>query len=80
MDISAIALQGLDQASAQLDAAAAGIASAGAASPDGANLDVVSLSEEVEALISAKTLYSADLIFGRSQHAKNGRPDPEKHD
>jgi hypothetical protein len=61
MDISAIALQGLDQASAQLDAAAAGIASAGAASPDGANLDIVSLSEEMVALMSAKTMDLANL-------------------
>jgi flagellar hook protein FlgE len=61
MDISAIALQGLDQASAQLETAVAGIASAGAASPDGANLDTVSLSEEVVALVSAKTMYSANL-------------------
>jgi flagellar hook protein FlgE len=61
MDISAIALQGLDQASAQLDAAAAGIASAGAASPDGANLDIVSLSEEMVALMSAKTMYLANV-------------------
>jgi hypothetical protein len=61
MDISAIALQGLDQASAQLEAAAAGIASAGAASPDGANLDIVSLSEEVVALMSAKTMDLANL-------------------
>jgi flagellar hook protein FlgE len=61
MDISAIALQGLDQASAQLDAAAAGIASAGAASPDGANLDIVSLSEEMIALMSAKTMYLANV-------------------
>ena len=59
MDMSAVALQGLDQASAQLDAA--GLASAGTASPDGANLDVVSLSEEAVALMSAKTLYSANL-------------------
>jgi flagellar hook protein FlgE len=61
MDISAIALQGLDQASAQLEAAAAGIASAGTASPNGANLDTLSLSEEVVALMSAKTMYSANL-------------------
>ena len=60
MDMSAVALQGLDQASAQLDAAAARLASAGTA-PDGANLDVVSLSEEAVALMSAKTLYSANL-------------------
>jgi len=60
MDISAIALQGLDQASAQLDAAASKIASVGA-SPNGANLDTVSLSEEMVALMSAKTLYSANI-------------------
>jgi flagellar hook protein FlgE len=52
---------GLDQASAQLDAAEAGIASAGAASPDGTNLDIVSLSEEMVALMSAKTMYLANL-------------------
>lgn len=61
MDISAVALQGLDQASAQLDSAATQIASMGAGSPDGANLDVVSLSEEMVALMSAKTLFSANL-------------------
>jgi hypothetical protein len=61
MDISAIALQGLEQASAQLDAAAAGIASAGAASPNGASLDIVSLSEEMVALMSAKTMDLANL-------------------
>ncbi len=59
MDISAIALQGLEQASTQLDAAAAGIA--GAASPDGATLDLVTLSEEAVALMSAKTALSANL-------------------
>jgi len=61
MDISAIALQGLDQASAQLDAAAAQIASAGAASPDGANLDTVDLSTQMVALMSAQTLFAANL-------------------
>jgi len=61
MDISAIALQGLDQASAQLDTAASRIASAGASSPDGASLDTVSLSQEMVALMSAKTLFSANL-------------------
>lgn len=60
MDISAIALQGLDQASAQLDAAASKIAGAGAASPDGASPDTVSLSEEMVALMSAKNLFAAN--------------------
>jgi flagellar hook protein FlgE len=61
MDISSIALQGLELASAQLDAAASRIASAGAASPDGAAVDVVSLSEEMVALLSAKTLFAANI-------------------
>jgi flagellar hook protein FlgE len=61
MDISAIALQGLDQASAQLDAAAAQIASAGAASPDGSNPDVVNLSAEMVALMLAQNSFSANL-------------------
>ena len=61
MNVSAIALQGLDQASAQLETAAARIASAGATSPDGSNLDVVDLSVEMVALMSAQTLFSANL-------------------
>jgi hypothetical protein len=54
MDISAIALQGLQQADAQLNNAATRIATAGADSPDGATLDVVDLSSEVIALMTAK--------------------------
>jgi len=61
MDISSIALQGLNQASAQLDAAASQIASAGAASPDRANLDTADLSTQMVALTSAQTLFEADL-------------------
>jgi flagellar hook protein FlgE len=61
MDISAIALQGLDQASAQLDASAAQIASAGAASPNGSNPDVVNLSAEMVALMSAQNSFSINL-------------------
>jgi flagellar hook protein FlgE len=61
MDISSIALQGLDQASAQLDAAASQIASAGAVSPNGANLDVVDLSAEMVALMSAQNAFQLNL-------------------
>jgi hypothetical protein len=61
MDLSAIALQGLQQADAQLNSAATRIASAGTHSPDGANLDVVDLSGAVIAMMSAKTLASANL-------------------
>ena len=61
MDLSAIALQGLQQADAQLETAAARIASSGTSSPDGANLDSVDLSAEMVALISAKDQFSANL-------------------
>jgi len=61
MDISAIALQGLQQAEAQLDQAATSIASFGAASPEGAGLDTVDLSAEVVALLSAKNQSAANL-------------------
>jgi len=59
MDLSAIALQGLDQAQVQLEAAATGIASAGALS--GSPTDTVSLSTEVVALLSAKNQASVDI-------------------
>ena len=61
MDSTSIALQGLQQADAQLESAAGKIASFGASSPDGANLDVVDLSAAVVALLSAKNLYAANL-------------------
>jgi hypothetical protein len=44
MDLSAIALQGLEQGQAQLQQAATSLAGAGAESPDGASLDTVDLS------------------------------------
>ncbi len=56
MDVSAIGLQGLQQAEAQLETAAARIAA-----PDGANPDVVDLSAEMVAMMSAQTLYEANL-------------------
>lgn len=60
MDLSSIALQGLDRASAQLDAAAGRIVDAGltSACPPA---DTISLSEEIVALMSAETLYSANI-------------------
>jgi len=61
MDLSAIALQGLDQAEVQLEAAATRLASTGAPSPDGANLDTVDISAEMVALLSAKNLFSVNL-------------------
>ena len=61
MDPSAIALQGLQQADAQLETAVATIASAGATSPDGTPLDVVDLSAELVALMTAHNLFEANL-------------------
>ncbi len=61
MDLSTIALQGLQQADAQLESAASKIASFGTNSPAGANLDIVDLSAAVVALVSAKNQYSANL-------------------
>jgi flagellar hook protein FlgE len=61
MDPSAIALQGLQQAETQLNATAAKIASASATSLDGSTLDVVDLSVEMVALMSAQASFSANL-------------------
>jgi len=61
MDPASIALQGLQQAEVQLNAAAAKIASAGASSPDGASLDVVDLSAEMVALMSAQSAFDVNL-------------------
>jgi flagellar basal body rod protein FlgC len=61
MDSSSIALQGLQQADTQLNAAAAAIASAGATSANGSTPDVVDLSSEIVALVSAQDSFSANL-------------------
>jgi len=61
MDPSSIALQGLQQAEVQLETAAAKIAGAGTTSPDGSNLDVVDLSAEMVALMSAQDLSSENV-------------------
>ena len=59
MDPSAIALQGLQQAEAQVETAAAAIA--GAASANGSNPDVVDISAEIIALISAQASSAANV-------------------
>ncbi len=61
MDISAIALQGLHQAELKMEKAATRIASFGADSFDGANVDTVDLSEEMLALMSARNEFSVNL-------------------
>ena len=59
MDPSSIALRGLQQAEVQLTAAAARLATAGC--PNGGNLEVVDLSAEMIALMSAQTLFSVNI-------------------
>jgi len=61
MDLSAIALQGLEQGQVQLENAAARLAGAGTDSPDGAGLDTVDLSAEIVALMAAQNQFSANL-------------------
>jgi flagellar hook protein FlgE len=59
MDVSSIAVQGLKQADAQLDVAAAKIASLG--TPSAGGVDVVDVSTEMVALMSAQTQFDANL-------------------
>jgi flagellin-like hook-associated protein FlgL len=61
MDFSAIALQGIEQAQVQLEAAVAGLAASGGSSPSGANLDVVDIASQIVALNSAQTLLQLNL-------------------
>ena len=61
MDPSAIALQGLQQADAQLETTAAKIANAGVTSPDGVPVDIVDLSAELVALMTAQNLFEANV-------------------
>jgi flagellar hook protein FlgE len=61
MNLLAIALQGLHQASARLESAGSKIASLAASAPGAATQDTVDLSAAVVALRSAKNLYSANL-------------------
>ena len=61
MDASAIAVQGLQQAEVQLNAAASAIVNAGATSTNSGNPDVVDLSAEIVALMSAQNSFAANL-------------------
>jgi hypothetical protein len=61
MDITAIALQGVDQAGAQLQDAATQLASIGPDTPAGAGVDVVDFSSAVVALLSAQNQFAANI-------------------
>lgn len=60
MDPSTIALQGLEQADAQLDVAANATANAGAA-PGSTGHDISNLATDMVSLTSAQTSYEANL-------------------
>ncbi len=73
MDVSAIALQGLAQADADLEAAVAAVAGQGASSANGANLDVVSLASQMVAMSSAEALFqiNASVLKTADEVQKN---------
>lgn len=58
IDLQSIAVQGIDLAQTQLEAAASGIASAASFSPEAATVD---LSAEVVALLSARNQFDVGL-------------------
>jgi hypothetical protein len=60
MDLSAIALQGINQAEAQLDAATTNLAGAGA-SPNSGGVDVVDVASQMVAMNSAQILLQLSL-------------------
>ena len=72
MDVSSIALQALEQSSAQMDAAVAQIASAGSVSNAPAPVDTVSLSEEMVALMSAKAGFAANISVMKTAEQMQG--------
>lgn len=59
MDASSIALQGLQQADALLNAAAEAIANAGSSA--GGDLNVVNMAADIVSLTSAQTLFEANI-------------------
>jgi hypothetical protein len=61
MDLSSIALQGINQAEALLEAAASSVANAGAASSGGANVDVVDVAAQMATMESAAMLVEMNL-------------------
>jgi hypothetical protein len=61
VDVSAIALQGLQQAETQLNSVANTLAAGGASAINGGNTDVADLSTEVVALNSAQNSFAINL-------------------
>jgi len=61
MDVSSTALQGLDQAQAQVNRSAARLASIGTSTAAGAGVDTADLSQEMVSLLAAKNQFGANI-------------------
>ena len=61
MDLSSIALRGLDQAQTRFERAAVGVAGVTGASPDGAAIDTVDLSTAMVSLLSTQNDVEANV-------------------
>ncbi len=61
MDLSAIALRGLDMAQAKLERVANLLVAVGEASPEAAPVDTVDLSAAVVSLLSARNEFAANI-------------------
>lgn len=61
MEISAIALQGLNQAQAQVEQAGGRLASVGANFGDGTPVDSADLTDATVALLAGKNAFAADI-------------------
>ena len=61
MDVSSIALQGVERAQVQVNNSASRLASIGADAPAGVGLDTVDLSQEAVGLVTAKNQFSANI-------------------
>ena len=73
MDISAIALQGLETSQAQFDQAAGRLASLGSPSPDAASVDTVDLSAETVSLLSAKNAFEMNISVMKIANQMQGQ-------
>ena len=72
MDLSSIALQGLAQAEADLQASANALAQRGASQPDGTNLDTLTLSAELLALMAAQNQFTINLVVLKTSEQMQG--------
>jgi hypothetical protein len=73
VEISQIALQGLEQAQSNFDQAAGRLTSLGNGSPETTPVDTVDLSQTVVALLSAKNAVSANISVMKVANQMQGQ-------